>query len=511
MLRRVNAKALVESLVRWAGNVSVLALLLALVYFGHHYQWHLPKFSELGSRVGSPGELPSRQPLASTSAESSPHEVAAAGLEQDVVQPLQNSNNLAIVPTSQPKNRIFDLPRIAIGSPQDVERAGIEFCGVQLRQMDEFIAANGTVDYDHTRLARLSTRVGGIIWRVEKRVGDPVSKGEVLALIDSADVGRAKAEYLNALVQCNLKEQTFKRLSNLQDVVPGRRLLEAEADWRASRIHRINAEQSLITMGLPVDVDGDAQSFDQRLVSRIHHLGLPKTLVASIGDETQSANLLPLVSPLDGVVIRRDVVTGEVVPSSQTLFVVADVGQMWLHLNVRAEDVNSIAVGQEVLVSDDGVLRDHRGKVIWISTEVDPTTRTVKLRAELPNPRVTHDSAEEGREHRLFHANAYISTRIRVRQKPEALAVPSSAVRWFWEEKCHVVFLPVEGGTTLQPHRVQLGVKRDGFTEIVSGLNTGDRVAIAGTRLLQLELAGLSEQTVPNASPESTVASMAGE
>jgi cobalt-zinc-cadmium efflux system membrane fusion protein len=504
MRRSVHYRELAGQCLRWTSNIAVLALLLAVVYFGHHYQWQLPKFSEFASLDNSESDVTVRSPSMPVQAAASQTGNGLSSIDESV-DDCSESEGVRSVQTFKPENRVFDLPAINFASRREVERAGIEFSGVELCTMDEFVTANGTVDYDHTRMARLSTRVSGIIWRVEKCVGEPVKKGELLALIDSADVGRAKAEYLDALVQCKLKEQTFKRLGSLQDVIAGRRLPQAEADWRASRIHRINAEQSLITMGLPVDFDGDSHSFDDQLVSRIHQLGLPKALLESIGSETQSANLLPLVSPLDGVVIRRNVVRGEVVQSSQTLFTVADVSRMWVHLNVRTEEVHTVGVGQEVLVSDDGIMRDHIGEITWVSTEVDPTTRTVRLRAELPNPCMMHDGAEP-MGHRLLHANAYVSAKIRIRSNPQTLAVPSSAVRCYWKDACQVVFLPIKGGIALQPHRVKLGVKRNGYTEIVSGLNPTDSVAIAGTRLLQLELVALSELEEPDELHKSAVA-----
>lgn len=318
MRRSMHYRKWAGQCLRWTGNVAVLALLLAVVYFGHHYQWQFPKFSEFASQDSSTSDGTVRSPSVPVQAAAS-HPGNGLSSMDESIDDCSEGEGARSVQTLKPENRVFDLPAINFASRHEVDRAGIEFSGVELRKMDEFVTANGTVDYDHTRMARLSTRVSGIIWRVEKRVGEPVKKGELLALIDSAEVGRAKAEYLDALVQCKLKEQTFKRLGSLQDVIAGRRLPQAEADWRASRIRRINAEQSLITMGLPVDLDGASHSFDDQLVLRIHQLGLPQALLESIGSETQSANLLPLVSPLDGVVIRRNVVRGEVVQSSQTL------------------------------------------------------------------------------------------------------------------------------------------------------------------------------------------------
>ena len=70
---------------------------------------------------------------------------------------------------------------------------------------------NGEIDYDQTRVAHLSSRVQGTVWRVEEELGHAVKQGDVLALVDAAEVGRAKTEILQAAAQVDVKEKTFER------------------------------------------------------------------------------------------------------------------------------------------------------------------------------------------------------------------------------------------------------------------------------------------------------------
>lgn len=460
---------------KWAANACVLFLLLALAYWGHHHHWKIPTFAGLAddkptSTAGV--TVPQSRPPA----EAERHQVRyAPAADADTTEPAADQLG---------NDEASDLPVIRFDSQESVRLAGIESSYVANRPLEEFVDCHGVIDYDHTKLARLSTRVSGIIWRVEKNEGEPVHKGDVLALIDSAKVGQAKAEFLEAAIQCELKKQTLDRLRNLGNVVAGRRLVEAEADWRAAQIQRINAEQAMITLGLPINLDESSPKFVDQLVADVQFLGLPEPTIATILSQTQSANLLPLTSPLDGVVIRRDVVTGEVVDTSQTLFVVADVSHMWLDLNVRADDASSLAIGQDVFVPVDPLFGDVTGEVIWISTEVDATTRTIKLRARIPNPSLTSDP--EGPH--VLRAKTYVNARVRVRSLDSALAVPSSALRYCWDESCHVVFVPVGDGTRFQPRRVKTGFTRDGYTQIKSGLRPGDQVVTSGSRLLHVEM-----------------------
>jgi cobalt-zinc-cadmium efflux system membrane fusion protein len=463
--------------VKWVPNALVLCLLVALAYWGHEHHWKIPKFSQLvdnGEEANADAAVPGS-------------EAATAGAQRHEVR-YAPTTDAAVEGEAAEAARDERLPVVRFDSTDVVLTAGIRFAVAEQRLMEQSVVAHGVVDYDQTRLARLSTRLPGIVWRVERRVGEQVKKGDVLALIDSAEVGRAKAQFLEALVQCDLKEQTVNRLRSLMDVVSGRRLREAEADWRAARIGLVNARQRLITMGLPIDIDEGSPLVVEELVARVQFLGLPDSIVRSIQSDVQSSNLIPLVSPLDGVVVRRDVMRGEMAEPSQTLFVVADVTRMWLRLNVRAEDVSVLAIGQDVLFSTDGVAEDIHGTLAWIDTEVDPKTRTVRAMASTENP-VVSPGLDGIAGLRLLQANAYGAARVRVRAKPQALAVPSSAVRWLWNGSHHVVFVPCDDGTSFQPRRVRPGIARDGYTEILEGLNPGEPVVAAGARLLAIELA----------------------
>jgi cobalt-zinc-cadmium efflux system membrane fusion protein len=314
------------------------------------------------------------------------------------------------------------------------------------------------------------------------------SKGEILALIDSAEVGRAKAEFLEALVQCHLKRQTLTRLDSLRGVVADRRLQEAEADLRVAKIQCVNARHRLVTLGLPVDLQEDSSLSVEEMVARVQFLGLPESTVQSIQSDMPSANLIPLISPLDGVVVRRDAMRGETAHAAQSLFVIADVRRMWLRLNLRPEDVTGLAIGQEVFFSTDGSATELRGTLSWISSEVDPTTRTIRALADIENPIVS--AGRDGiADLRMLQANAYGTARIRVRMNPRALAVPTPAIRWLWDDSHHIVFVPCANGTSFQPRRVRPGIARDGYTEILSGLEPGEPVVVSGARLLATELA----------------------
>src|SRR5438046_6293009 len=113
--------------------------------------------------------------------------------------------------------------------------------------MTEYLAANGEVGYDQTRVARLSSRVPGTVWLVAKQVGDRVQQGELLALVDAAEVGKVKAEFLQAFVQVKLRQKNWENYSRASSsgAVPERQLREAETALSEDRIRLVAAQQAL--------------------------------------------------------------------------------------------------------------------------------------------------------------------------------------------------------------------------------------------------------------------------
>ena len=133
--------------------------------------------------------------------------------------------------------------------------------------------------------------------------------------------------------------------------------------------------------------------------------------------------------------VRRS--AGEVVDNNKVLFVVVDVRQMWLTLDLRVDDAKLVVLGQEVRFGPDGG-KEARGKITWISTEAERKTRTVKVRVSLDNGEGRRSSQH------LRHGEGSSP------ERESGIVVPNAAVHW--EGCCHVVFVRdkdflKEGGT----------------------------------------------------------------
>lgn len=361
--------------------------------------------------------------------------------------------------------------RVQFASAESVRKAGVQLGSVIERPMEQTISANAETQYDQTRYAEIAARVPGVVWRVDKQLGDAVKKGDVLALVDAAEVGRLKAELLTASAQRAVRSQTVRRISELlpQKISTPADLQEAQAALREAEIRVFNARQALINLGLTVPSGADATSDERELVL----LGLPDQVRASLDAAVPSANLVPLVTPLDGTVIRREAVEGKVVETSKPLFAIADTHRMWLIIDIPQAEIGRLATGQAVRFRPERADGTSQGTITWISTAVDDQTRTVKVRAELDN--------SNGK----LLASTFGRAQVTIRESPSAVAVPNAALQW--EGCCHIVFVRLTDDI-FQTRKVQLGARDSQYTEVVAGLLPGEVVATAGSHVLKSEI-----------------------
>lgn len=369
-------------------------------------------------------------------------------------------------------------------SREALERSGIEVVPVETRSMVSEVACQGVVAYDERRIAQLSTRVPGSVWRVEKHLGDGVRKGEVLLVIDSQEVGRLKAEFLNALVAFEARQEQLAILEEVKSAVMGRQLREAKAALREARNHLMLAEQALVNLGFEISIRDYEPLDDETRAARIRTLGLPPAVVAGLEPARLSSNLLPLYAPFDGVVVGREAVVGEVIEAAKPIFEVADVSRMLLVLDVSKEDADSVAIGQPVRFRPDGSSIEYASRITWISTEVNEETRTLKVRAEVANPGEVSVVPSAEQRHAL-RANTFGSGRIEVDRRGTAVVVPRSSVQW--DGSRWVVFVPA-GDTAFAARPVKPGVREGDVVELVGEASNDPaltRVVSLGSHVLK--------------------------
>lgn len=496
-------------LTRVVPTAIVMAALVGIGLWGHHYGWKIPSFSRLsGGAVEGRSDWCEEHSVPESiciacNAKLMPkgklhgwcekHGVAECVLDHPEIAQLANprvsqddldraARALALKPrTTNDRACKLHLRRIQFADEEAIKKAGIDIRLADRAPIVEAIAANGEIRFDPTRVSRLAARAPGTVWRVEKKVGDRVREGDVLALIDSADVNRAKADLLEAVAELDLSKTTYNRLAQVAGpAIAKRRLQEAEADWIKAEAAVRRAIQILGNLNLHITADDIREKSPPELSDYVQLLGLPGNLVAELEAGRVSGGLIPVMAPRDGDVVDVDAVANEVVDTTRPLFTIVDTTSMWLMLNVPAEDAKYIRLGQKVVFRPDGYMEDYTGSVTWTSTEMNHETRMVEVRAELPND-----------DRRLLN-ETFGAGRIVLREEAEAIVIPTEAVHW--EGCCFVTFvrdkdfLKKGAYKVFHTRMVRPGVANGDLTEMIAGVLPGEVVVTKGSGVLRAEL-----------------------
>ena len=500
-----NARRFAAVMISWIPSAVVVAGLGSLAWYGHHNDWKVPSFATTASPTGDgpawcdshgvpedecinciPGLIEDPPKLAfcdvhgvhgcvlhdPTLAETkSPAEINASDLDR--------AKRALAIRVRRENLPLSQLPgsRIQFASVDAMRSAGVDVEPVQRRPIVESVAAAGEIRYDATKTAQVSPPADGIVKQVLVNVGDWVEAEQVLAIVDSEKVGRLKSELLSALSDERLKQATVRRIEPLanRNVVPGKRLLESQTELQQATSLVEKTIRSLDNLGLSVDLEH----------LRSLQAGEAKAAVRKLGTERienrgGSDNLIAVVAPLAGRVVDRDTVVGEVVDRGSQMFRLSDTRAVWLDLRVPAEEASLAHIGQQVRYLPDGQAAEHRGKVIWISSDVDRQTRTVRVRAELTNP--------DGE----LRNESFGTGEIILRDESDAIAVPKSSVQWDGENTLVFVrdarFFEKDRPKFFVARSVRVGVTQDGFTEIIVGVLPGEVVASSGSDVLRAQL-----------------------
>ncbi len=373
-----------------------------------------------------------------------PHLKPEKPVEQDSSVPrIQRTPSV----TCQKQNLTINFEREGIA--KDI---GLEVVQVRMVAVTRSLDCNATLAYDGNRYAKIAPQVPGIVASVETDLGQQVELGDVLAYINSPAFGSAKAAYLQAEAAANLWQKNYDREKSLLErgVSTERDILEAEASLVEGRIALSRAKQELLG------------------------LGLTASQVNEVRRTSDTSNLYPVTASFSGIVVGRQAAVGEVFDTSRPLFTISDISNMWAILDIYEADAREVAEGQPVVLQVEGLPGESFGGTItWISSELDPRTRTLQARAVLNN--------SSG----LLRANMFARAKVTVRDHQPTLVVPREAVQW--EGCCNVVFIK-KSETNYLPRKITLGPGEGDLYEVISGISDGDLVVTQGSFLLKTEI-----------------------
>jgi len=306
-------------------------------------------------------------------------------------------------------------------------------------------------------MADITTLVRGRVVDVYADLGQQVEANALLAILYSSDLGLAQSAYLKARAKLHVAEQAYARAKFLlQEQVIG----EAEAQRRQAELLSMQAEahearDHLKLLGMS---DDEFRRLDKSRDIRSH---------------------VPIVAPFAGRIIGRNLTRGEVVETTEKLFVVADLSEVWVRANIPEKDIPFVHTvhasgGRQAEVRINAYPREtFKGTITYVGDVLDPSTRTMQLRLELPNP--------EGR----LKPEMFATIRLFSESQPDRLAVPESALQR--DQNRTFVFVQ-RNAAEYEVREVQVGESNGTHSTILGGLTEGEPVVTHGAFILKSEL-----------------------
>jgi len=324
------------------------------------------------------------------------------------------------------------LSDITLGEAQSVGRGGLR--------------VTGAITYDQDLVSHVGPKTEGRVTELRAELGSRVADGDVLAHLESPEVGVTRSALVEAEALLAIAQETFDRETRLeaQGISSRREVLEAEAQLRTIEAGLRSAEERLRLFGAATH--GDGGHFD-------------------------------VVAPYDGVVVERHAGRGEVVGPTDQLFTIADLTTLWIELDIFERDMSSVTEGQAVdLTTAAWPGRSFPARIVYVADILDAQSRTVRARVEV-------DNSDESLKPGMF-ATAFVYTA----EGEMVVGVPREAVQNV--EGDDVVWIPGDEPGAFLATPILLGEELPGgMVAIEAGLAAGDAVVGAGAFTLKAELA----------------------
>jgi cobalt-zinc-cadmium efflux system membrane fusion protein len=355
--------------------------------------------------------------------------------------------------------------------PSQAAEWGIETGIITTSDIASRVSVPGVLGLNDNRTAHITSFVTGKVVGLSVDLGTNVSEGQVLLTINSPEFAEAQADYLDANSRCKLARRDYERALELWETrsIEERDLLRHEAELGQCITDLAASESSLHSYGVDHDWMDDLKQRSENL---------------SVGggdpDLIADANL-PIYSPIDGRVIFRDVVVGEHVDPTHTLFTVSRLGTLWAQLDVYENDLPFVRSNSDVVIrSPLHPSIDFPGRIVYISDVVDETLRTVQTRVEVTNI--------DG----LLKPNMYIQGVVQNRDDAQSLiAIPDDAIVMLHGEQTVFLLGPPEPGEdhlVFLVQHVETGELVGDMRIITDGLQEGQTVVFRGAFTLKSEI-----------------------
>jgi len=324
-------------------------------------------------------------------------------------------------------------PAAVFITPARQQLIGLRTATVATQNLGEPVRTVGALAYDESRVTQIHTKIAGWIDQLfVDSVGKPIQKGQALFTIYSPDLVSTQNEYLLARrAQRQLDASRF----------------EETRQGAASMLAAARARLALWDIS-------EAQ------IAELERTGEPR-------------KTLTLYAPSSGVVLERNAFSGQYITPEMAAFKVVDLSSLWAIGQVAEAEAARVRVGQSISIelSNTPGTRPLTGRIAFIYPDVDPTTRRVRIRAEVPNPRL------------MLRPETFVTLTIAT-AAAASLAVPAEAVIDTGVKR--YVILALDRGF-FEPREIHAGTPVNGYYPVLHGLSAGDRVVTSAQFLIDSE------------------------
>jgi cobalt-zinc-cadmium efflux system membrane fusion protein len=354
---------------------------------------------------------------------------------------------------------VVKVDAVLISGPQASTNALARTVEAAKGTVERVLNVTGEVRLNENMAAHISPRIAGVIRAVNVDIGAQVRKKDILFQIESVELGQALTDYAKSRAMVELSRKNFDREKVLHERGIGseREMIEARMVFEQHRTELKASEHKL------------------------HVLGLNQDEIASVdlNSHSSATSTLPVRAPVDGTVIEKHAVVGELVEPGRDVMLVADLGTVWVWADIYAHDLGPL-LGKmnegktlvEVFV-DAFPERTFQGQVDYVGATMDEQTRTVKVRATMKN------------EERLLRPGMFCRASIMLSTDEEVLAIPKGAV--LSDEGVDFVFKHMKDDYYVR-RPVKKGRESLETVEILEGLEPGETIVADGVFLLKSDV-----------------------
>lgn len=324
---------------------------------------------------------------------------------------------------------------------------------VATRTVSAEIQATAEIVPPDDGVARIGSKISGRITKLPVSVGSLVKAGALVAIVDSPELGTAKAEYLATLAHARLTRETADREKQLFD-----KKISSEQDYRVAEAEATKA-----------------RALKEAAEARLHTLGFTDAQLQRFTAEQHASSSIMVTTPIAGILVERPVSLGQVIQPEDTVGVVMDLSSVWMQVDAYERDLSQLAVGQKVSAFVSAwPEREFKGDIQSIGATIDRRSRTLKVRVVIPNP---DGALKPGMFAKVSLAGSKGEAR-------EGLFAPSAAVQRDGDKS--IVFVPLSE-TEFRTRSVETGVASEGWIQITRGLAVGEKVVTTGAFQLKSE------------------------